>query len=168
MKRKTWLILSPFIIFIFSILIHSLYKLSPNFFTSVISPVNESIFEHNKMIVTSFFLFAILDYFLYKRRNSLFNYLIATIICIFTITIIFSFVFFIILKTKDNLVLTLLIYFFVIQISLYIYNILAKKIHFKNQLGLILFIILYFILNIFTYNPPLNGLFYDYHTHTYG
>ena len=52
------IILSSFIIFILSTLFHSLYNYLPCFLTSIIVPVNESIFEHMKMI----FLYVLFTY----------------------------------------------------------------------------------------------------------
>ena len=53
MTLKKWKIISCIGIFLLSVLFHFIYDWFPNFFTSLFSPVNESIWEHNKIIVGS-------------------------------------------------------------------------------------------------------------------
>ena len=53
MKLKTIKIISILGIFIISFLSHFIYQIIPNFITSIFFPVNESIFEHMKIIFTS-------------------------------------------------------------------------------------------------------------------
>ena len=69
-------ILIVFILFGLSFLIHFSYEWIPSFITSVFSPVNESIWEHMKIIFTSTIISAIIEYFIYRNRHIEFNNLI--------------------------------------------------------------------------------------------
>ena len=60
MTLKKWKVISVVGIFLFSALLHFIYDWFPNFFTSLFFPVNESIGEHNKIIVGSFLFWAII------------------------------------------------------------------------------------------------------------
>ena len=54
-------IIGIFIIFILSVIFHFLYGIFPNYLFSILFPVNESIWEHMKLIVTSTLVFSIFD-----------------------------------------------------------------------------------------------------------
>ena len=64
------IILSSFIIFILSTLFHSLYNYLPCFLTSIIVPVNESIFEHMKMIFTSYMFYLLIKILFNKMLDT--------------------------------------------------------------------------------------------------
>ena len=53
-------------IFILSFLSHFAYDLFPNIIFSFIFPVNESIWEHMKLLSTTILLYGIIEYFLLK------------------------------------------------------------------------------------------------------
>ena len=61
MTLKKWKVISVILIFLFSSLFHFIYDWFPTFFTSLFFPVNESIWEHNKIIVMSFLVLAIFE-----------------------------------------------------------------------------------------------------------
>ena len=50
-------------IFILNFVFHFTYDLLPNTLFSILFPVNESIFEHQKMIFSSFVFYSIIDYY---------------------------------------------------------------------------------------------------------
>ena len=54
MNLKKYKILSVFIIFLLMFPLHYVYDKFPNSLTSIFCPVNESIWEHLKLIFTSF------------------------------------------------------------------------------------------------------------------
>ena len=60
-------------IFIISFIVHFIYSVFPCRFTSFFFPVNESIFEHMKIIYTSTLLYGIIDYFLLKNSHIKFH-----------------------------------------------------------------------------------------------
>ena len=87
-------ILITIIIFILSFPIHFIYNIFPNFITSILTPVNESIWEHMKLIITSNLIFGIIEYFIYKKKeikvnNFLLSYALSSIIGIIIYLIIY-------------------------------------------------------------------------------
>ena len=59
MNLKKLKVINIVIVFLLSFLAHNLYKWFPNTFTAIFFPVNESIFEHMKIIATSFLFYGI-------------------------------------------------------------------------------------------------------------
>ena len=54
MSKKRLKIISTILVILFSFLFHSIYDKFPNFITSLFFPVNESIWEHMKMVYLSY------------------------------------------------------------------------------------------------------------------
>ena len=168
-KIKIW---GVFITFILSVICHFIYDLIPNDIFTIFVPVNESIWEHMKLILTTNLFFSIFEYLIYRNKgircnNFLLSYAVANLIGIITYLIIYI--------PLDNIfghipliaILLLFIIFIMIQvISYYIMN--SKKFKYSNVFGLLLIIIMYFIFGYFTYNPPKIKLFYDYMHKQYG
>lgn len=172
MKNKKYFIISIIGLFLISFLAHFLYDWFPNKFTSIFFPVNESIWEHQKMTFTNYMLFGIIEYFLLKDKkinNFFFSLLISSIITILIVVGIFTPVFYL-MSTKDNIFITLGIYLFGIIIGKYVqYRLLQKK-EYKilNIISIILIPIIFTVFGILTYYPLQNGLFYDYNEQKYG
>ena len=159
-------IIGVFISFILSIILHSIYQVLPNTFFSIIAPVNESIWEHMKLIITSSLTFGIIEYFIYKKKdipfnNFLLSYGISSIIGVLTYLLIY-------IPLNDifghkvyiAIILLFLILMFVQYINCYLMN--MKSIWHANDIGILLIIVIYFIFGYFTYHPPKINLFYDY------
>lgn len=162
MKEKHWLIISPILILILSSLIHNVYDIFPNVFTSLFFPISESIWEHNKMIVLAFFIWMLLTKFIYKKKDICFKSAISTILCIILVLSIFTPIYVYILKMKDNLFITLTIYFIAIILSQILFEKLSK-ISLKpiyNLVGLIIWISI-FIINIYFTFYPLNNIIFN-------
>ena len=70
MTLKKWKVINVISIFLFSSLFHFIYDWFPTFFTSLFFPVNESIWEHNKIIVVSFLVLAIAEKLYYKKEKN--------------------------------------------------------------------------------------------------
>ena len=136
MSLKKEKIISVIAIFIISSLVHFGYDLLPSTITSYFFPVNESIFEHQKMILTSFFIWGIIEYFILKKikhNNFFMSVLISSLICIIFVIITFSPIYLILLDKKDNMFITLLIYFIGVVISQIVsYKILKSKTNYKK------------------------------------
>ena len=66
-------ILNVIIVFLLSFISHFLYEWFPSSLTSIFFPVNESIFEHMKIIYTSYFVYSLLEYFILTRMKVPFN-----------------------------------------------------------------------------------------------
>ena len=149
-----------------------MYNLFPNLLFSILFPVNESIWEHMKLIATSTLVFSIFEYFIYKRKNIYFNnYILA-----YAISIILGIIIYLILYIPlDNIfghnlfiaiLLLFIIFIFIQVISYYIMN--TNKIKYSNIIGIILIILIYFLFGYLTYNPIHISLLYDYANKHYG
>jgi len=163
MKKK--IIISTIILFILSFLFHSAFK----YIKLPIFPVNESIWEHGKMIMLSFLFLTLFDKIYYKENN-LFSNFISFLICIILDFIIFTIIFLYILKTKDNLFLTLLVYGICIIISLFIKEKYLKKYCSKkyNLYSIFCYVLITILFLVLTYYPLKQPLFYDYEKNLYG
>ncbi len=155
MKKKQ--IISVFAILLLSALVHSLYDLAPSFLTSIISPVNESIWEHNKMILTAYTLWTIISMFIYPKQtyNIVFTNFITSLCCMFIVDLIFTPVYFYILKMQDNFPVTILIFTISIALAQVIGYYLLKR-PYNRRLEFIsigLFIILFIIFTYLSYHP---------------
>ena len=171
MTLKKWKFISVIIIFLLSALLHFIYDWFPNFFTSLFFPVNESIWEHNKIIVGSFLILAIIEKIYYKKRkNVIFTECFSSLVCMALVMFIFTPVYLYILKTNDNMIVTFGIFLLAIIISQIVsYKLLQKEYHPRlEEFGVILFVILFLINIIFTYYPPKLAIFYDYTNQIYG
>ena len=69
-KIKTF---NVFLLLILSIISHNIYIFFPNILIAIFFPINESIFEHLKIIFTSLLLTGISDYILFKLNNIKYN-----------------------------------------------------------------------------------------------
>ena len=160
------------IICLLSIPVHFVYDIYPNFITSIFFPVNESIFEHMKIIITSISIASIIEYIIYKHSTIKYNNFLLSIPLISIIGIIFYLSIYSIINIfiNHNLIIsiTLLFITFIICeiISYYILN--YKKIPNSKIIGIILLIICYLIFTYLTYYPPKNNLFKDIQTNSYG
>ena len=165
-------IIGVFISFILAVLLHFVYGLIPNTFISIIAPVNESIWEHMKLIVTSSLLFSIFEYIIYKKKDIAFNNFILSYAISSIVSVIVYLLIYIPLndifghKAYIAISLLFLIFIFLQIISYYIMN--YRKINHGNDIGILLIIIIYFVFGYFTYHPPKINLFYDYLNKCYG
>ncbi len=173
---KLWqIVLSGIIfVFLFSFITHNIYDWFPSKLTSIFFPVNESIWEHQKMIYITNLLWGFIAYLLLKKYNlNYHNIILATII-----TAIANIIIFLIIYTPiyaiwgHDFIVTLVIYLITIIISYLInYKVLMIDHYYKilNYPLLILAIILWFIFGIFTYYPlHWELLFFDTYHQKYG
>lgn len=170
MNYKTWKILSPFLIFLLSAILHFGYDVFPNSVTALFFPVNESIWEHNKIIFGAFFLWMVIDTILFKKKWRITANIISAISCSFLVMSIFSFVFFILLNKQDNMIITFIIYFICIVLAQFVNFFLQEKdkVGKYNTIGIILWILILSLNAYLTFYPLKTGLFYDYENNGYG
>jgi len=168
-KLKT---IDIFIVFGLCFLTHFLYNWFPNSLFSVFFPVNESIWEHMKMIVSSLLIAGIIDYIIIKKFDLDANNLIFSI---FATSIISIPIFLIIYLPIYNLIgEKIIINFIVLFITIYFTQIISFLITRKenknilNFVGIIGIIIIYIFFGILTYNPPKTDLFFDKEDNKYG
>ncbi len=151
--------------FFLSSLFHFIYEWVPNSFTSVLFPVNESIWEHNKIIILAFFVLALIEKIYYKnKKNTIWAGFVASILCSILVMALFTPIFVFILKMKDNIIITFIIFFISISISEVInYKLLNKKYNPKLEVvAIVLFDCLFLINGLLTYYPLNNVLFYNF------
>lgn len=172
MNLKTIKLIAIINIFLISFPAHFFYDFFPNPLTAIFFPVNESIFEHLKIIFTSTLIYGLIDYLILrlnniKFNNFLFQLFFTSFISIPVFLIIYLPVHFII---GEYLILTLLLLFITYIVSQLIsyYILTSKSEPFLNIISIPLIIIIYSIFTYLTYNPPQNYFFYDTLTNSYG
>ena len=69
MSKKRLKIISTILVILFSFLFHSIYDKFPNFITSLFFPVNESIWEHMKMVYLSYVAAYIIELIIIHKTN---------------------------------------------------------------------------------------------------
>lgn len=172
-KRKAIInILLGIFIFLIGFIIHNMYEVFPFKIIAIISPVNESIFEHIKMIFTSYMLYIIVKKTIYNKLNIidnsfLFKELITTIFEIIIFLSIFLPVYY---THNENLMITLFIYFITIIISMIFNYFITFKNNYKllNILSFIVIIIIYISFTYLTFKPLINDFFLDSTNNSYG
>lgn len=172
MSLKTIKIIGFFVIFLLCFPFHFLYDWLPNSLFSIFFPVNESIWEHMKLIYTSFVFYGIFDYLLLKKNkinfnNFLIQLFLIPIIAIFIYLIIFIPIYKII---GENMIVSIGLLAIVILIEqIFSYFILQyKEIKYQNIIGIIGIVLVYIIFGYLTYKPIENYIFYDTVKDKYG
>lgn len=172
MKKKIIQIISILFIFLIGFIIHNLYEWRPNIVTLILSPVNESVFEHMKMIYTSYIIWIIIKYFILKKYNiKENNFLLKELLTfLFNIALFLTIYWPIYSKFGENMLVTLTIYL----ISIIISQILNYFIEFKkdsnvlNIISLLVIFLIYAFTTYLTYNPPICKVFLDPTNNSYG
>src|SRR5574344_326861 len=93
-KINRYFIIGIPVIFILGSISHFLYNLTgENFLIGLISPVNESIYEHTKLSIIPLFLFYTIGYLRFKPNKNkwLLSYIISLIISVITIPLLYYF-----------------------------------------------------------------------------
>lgn len=172
MNFKKTKIIATFIIFALMSLFHFAYNLLPNTLFAILFPVNESIFEHMKLIFTTFIIYAIIDYFLLKKfnlpRNNFFiNILVSALSCIGIFLLIWLPIYY---KIGENMIITFIFLFIAIIFSQVIsyYILKSKNNQLLNYISIVLIILIMIVFAYFTYYPLYNDFFFDPMEEKYG
>lgn len=167
-KTKLFIILLNFLL---SFLFHNLYEYNQNVLFSIFFPVNESIFEHMKIISSSILVSSLIELFIYKIYNIKYNNFSLSIF----LQIILSIVFYLIIFIPFYLVFGEVFLFNIILlfITYFLSNILSYFILNKNDynskyISIIFIVLIVILFGIFTYNPIHNFIFIDPITNLYG
>ena len=164
MKIKTWQIITVIICILLGIVLHFTYEWSgENIIIGLFSAVNESTWEHLKLIFYPMILMAIIGYFVIGKRSD--NYWFAQALGIIT-AMIFTIVFF---YTYTGIVGTnfawLNIATFVIAVILggyATYKLLtSRKMYNSEVISIIFLIILFFSFVLYTFYLPEIALFQE-------
>ena len=172
MNLKKSRIISVIGIFILCFLFHFLYQWLPNGLFAILFPVNESIWEHMKMIFSAIIIYGIIDYIIlwkFNIKNN--NFFISLFTQSFLSVPIYLMIYLpIYYKIGENMFinisLMLLVIIIVEIISYYILK--ANEWKLGNYISIILIIICYIIFGYLTYNPIKTELFFDTQEEKYG
>ena len=172
MNLKRSRIISTIGIFLLCFLFHFIYNWIPSSITAIFYPVNESIWEHMKLIFSAVIFYGIIDYIILQKFKIKYNnFFTSLFVSALTIIPIYLIMFLpIYYKIGENMIITIGIMLLSIIISQVIsYNILKAKDFDKiNIVSLILIIVSYIIFAYLTYNPIKNELFFDTKEEKYG
>ena len=160
------------IAFVLCFPIHFLYDKLPCFITSIIAPVNESIWEHMKILFTSILFAGVIQKIIVKVKHFPYkNVCISNIVAALSSVFIYLILYIPIYNSiGENLPITIFLMFIVIIISqiITIFVIKFKKnLHMENW-AILFTILIYAAFGLLTYYPPQNELFRDPITNIYG
>lgn len=172
MSLRKLKLLGVIIAFVLCFPIHFLYDKFPCFITSIIAPVNESIWEHMKILFTSILFSGVIQKIIVKvkylpYKNVCISNIVAALSSVFIYLILFIPIY---NSIGENLPITIFLMFIVVIISqiITIFIIKLKKdLHMENW-AILLAIIIYLIFGILTYSPPQKEIFLDTTTLNYG
>ena len=170
MKKKiSFILISSLILFVLNAVSHFIFNILPYNFIGVLFPVNESIFQHLKMIFTSFILFYLLLFFANRKfnfTNLIFAALISSLSSIALFLIIYLPIY---LNIGENMIFTFILLFIFLcagQFLAYlILNIDYNRI--INIFSFILIVLIFIINASLTFKPLKNFLFFDPQYKTY-
>lgn len=172
MTLKNSRIISTIGIFFLCFLFHFIYEWLPSTLTATFFPVNESIWEHMKLLFSAVIFYSIIDYIILQKFNIKYNnFFTSLFVSALTIIPIYLVMFLpIYYKIGKNMIITIGIMLIAIIISQAInYNILKLKDCDKiNVVSLILIILSYIVFAYLTYYPIKNELFFDIMEEKYG
>ena len=172
MNNKKVLFIETITIFLSMFLFHNIYNWLPNFLTASFFPVNESLFEHLKLMFTTQIIISLIIYLILKLKKIKFsNYLLGLLIStIVTISLFFLIYLPIYNRFGENLFLTMSIYLITLIIGNIIFYLISKRKHkfLLNLISLVIISIIAVILIYFTFNPLKNDFFFDSIEEIYG
>jgi hypothetical protein len=172
MNLKKIKIISVIGTFMLCFLTHFLYDIFPNSLFSIFFPVNESIWEHMKMLFTSILIFGIIEYFLLNKfkikvNNYLFSLFLKAFLSI-PIYLVMFLPFYYKFGEKMIVIFIMMIITFIIIEIISIKILEFKQIKYLNIISIILIIISYIIFGYLTYHPFKTHLFLDTENEKYG
>ena len=164
MNLKKIKIINVIFLFVLSFLWHFGYNLFPNNFTALFFPVNESIWEHMKIIYGCILVGSVLQYFLCKKYKIKINNIYIEAMTKSLLGVIFYLIIFIplYLFIGENMFvsisLMLITYVFMELLGL---KILKGEEYNINILPVIIIVLGFLLFVILTFYPPHNMLFFD-------
>ena len=165
MTIKKIKIINVVFLFLLSFLWHFMYDLLPNNFFALFFPVNESIWEHMKILFTSTLLYGIIDYLLLKKYNIKHNnfpfQLYFTSLIGIPIYLVIYLPLYNLLGESPFISISLLLIVYIIT-QIVSYNILKEKeLKILNLITIPVILLSYLGFIYLTYNPPHTYIFYD-------
>ena len=164
--------ISTITIFALCFLFHFGYNIFPNPVSAIFFPVNESIWEHMKMLFTAIIFNGLIDYLILKKSNIEFNnFFLSLFVSAFSSIPIFLILYLpFYYKIGAPTILNFTILFLTIVISQIISLWIQKRNNIKsfNTVSIALIIISYVLFGYLTYNPIRNEIFFDPMNELYG
>lgn len=172
MNLKKIKIIAVIGMFILSILSHFAYNLFPNLIFSFIFPVNESIWEHMKILFTSTLLYGIIDYILLNKYKINYNnfpfQLYFTALSSIPIYLVIYIPLYKLLGENIFISISLLLLVYIISQWISYHILKEKEIKTLNLLAVPVILLSYLGFIYLTYNPIHNYIFYDTNKEKYG
>lgn len=172
MNLKKIKIIAVIGIFIISFISHFAYNLLPNIIFSFIFPVNESIWEHMKIIFTSTLIYGIIDYLLlnkYKIKYNNFPFqLYFTAISAIPIYLVIYIPLYKIFGENMFISISLLLLVYIISQWISYHILKEKKAKILNTIAIPVILTMYLAFIYLTYNPIHNYIFYDTSNEKFG
>lgn len=166
-------IIGVIVTFLLTVLYHFLYEWFPNPIFEVFFPVNESIWEHMKLLYSGILTFNIIEYIIYRKKNiNTNNFFTVTFLMMITSIILYLIIYLPLYDMfGENMIISISLLVIVIILeqifSYYLLN-YGKENKLLNKVSIILIILGYVTLLSLTINPPRNYIFYDIVEHKYG
>ena len=154
-------------------LFHYLYEWFPNPFFAVLFPVNESIWEHMKLLYSGFFFWNIIEYLLIRKYSiKINNYILNTFIVMISSIIVYLIIYLPLYDViGESMILAIGLLAIIVALSeLFGFYLLKMERQDSplNKASIVLIILGYIVLASLTFNPIKNYIFYDTHNHKYG
>ena len=171
MNIKKLKVLGFFIAFVLSFLVHFLYDLFPYFITSIFAPVNESIWEHMKILFTCLIVSGVVQKIIVilkkeEVNNVCFSNFIGSLLSIPIFLLIYLPLYYIV---GENLFISIFIMAIVMGISEVISYVIMKRKHLGLENYTILFVVIcYSLFTVLSYYPLKIDIFKDPITSQYG
>jgi len=172
MNIKKLKIIMLFVTFFLAFPFLFVYDKLPNFIFSIFFPVNESIWEHMKLLYTTIIFSGIIEYIIIKRKhievnNFLLSIFISALLSIPIYLLMFLPIYY---RIGENFIVAITIMFITIAISEIIsyYILKTDNIRYSNIISLLFIILSYIIFGYLTYNPIEIPLFFDPMEEKYG
>ncbi len=169
-KIRNYQIFSTIFVFVLGTLLHFVYDWSgQNQIIGAFSAVNESTWEHLKLIFFPMLITIIIGYFYFRKTVSNF-------ICSETIGLLVSLAFTVIffytytgILGKNIAIIDISSFFIAVLLGEFIsYVLLINNFKCNNKAGVFVLVLLFMLFIVFTYNPPKIGLFKDPVSGNYG
>ena len=164
---------SAILTIVLGLLLHFLYEIcDKNSFVALFSPINESVWEHLKLIFTPFVFTMSVEYFIYGKNKARFFFsklvgvtagLLTTLTLFYTYTGIWGMTFEVI-----NIILYVISIICAYGIALILMNTLKKRCDILESLSIFALALICVAFFIFTFYPPEIPLFGDPTNMTYG
>lgn len=172
MNIKKLKFITFFITLCLTFLCHFMYDWFPNTLTSIFFPVNESIWEHMKMLFTTILIGGLIEYIIIKKQNLKFNNILLILFFKSLVSIPIFLLFYLPLYYifGENMVISITIMTIVlILIEIFSFYLLhINEIKYQGVISIVLIILSYIIFSLLTYYPPKTELFYDKTKNKYG